>query len=862
MLQIKKLRKTYGINSKDISDHVQALKGISIDFRDSEFVSILGPSGCGKTTLLNIIGGLDRYTSGDLIINGKSTKEYTDRDWDTYRNHSVGFVFQSYNLISHQTILENVELALTLAGMKAKERRKKAKEALKIVGLSEKINKRPSELSGGQMQRVAIARALVSDPDILLADEPTGALDSETSAQIMDLLKKVSKDRLVIMVTHNPDIAKKYSTRIIKLLDGEITDDSNPYNATKEDVKKSDYNVSNKKTFMKFSTALSLSFRNLMTKKGRTTLTAFAGSIGIIGIALIMSLSNGIQNYIDTIERDTLSSYPLTIEKETVDINSMLETMMGERNKDYKDRDSNKIYSSNVMDDMMTTLSEKATSNNLKELKSYLEEDNNKIASYSNDIQYSYNLDLNIYESDTTDGVKRVNPSTVIDNINTTVDASGFSAMMTGTNVWQELFTNEELLHKQYDLVAGKWPKEYNEVVIIADKDGNVSDYALYSIGVKDQKTIKERWNKILNGEKLSKEEISSYNYDDLLKIEFKLVLNSDYYKKQNNIWLDKSEDKEYMKNLVDNAETIKIVGIIKQNKESIGTTTGGIGYTNNLTKYVINKSNDSEIVKEQKANENINVLTGMEFPKDINEEFDMTSLSIEEQRNLAMLSTEEMTKLIEAYKENSESSYENNLIKLGAVDLEDPYLINIYPKDFNSKELIIDEIDNYNNKQKSNDKEENIINYTDVVGIMISSISRIVNIISYVLIAFVSISLIVSSIMIAIITYISVLERTREIGILRSIGASKKDVSRVFNAETVIEGFVAGIFGIVITLLISIPINIFGESKLDVSNLCLLPIAGGIGLIILSIILTLIAGLIPSRIASRQDPAVALRSE
>ena len=747
MLQIKKLRKTYGINSKDISDHVQALKGISIDFRDSEFVSVLGPSGCGKTTLLNIIGGLDRYTSGDLIINGKSTKEYTDRDWDTYRNHSVGFVFQSYNLISHQTILENVELALTLVGMKPKERRKKAKEALKIVGLSEKINKKPSELSGGQMQRVAIARALVSDPDILLADEPTGALDSETSAQIMDLLKKVSKDRLVIMVTHNPDIAKKYSTRIIKLLDGEITDDSNPYNATKEDLEKSNYNVSNKKTFMKFSTALSLSFRNLMTKKGRTALTAFAGSIGIIGIALIMSLSNGIQNYIDTIERDTLSSYPLTIEKETVDINSMLETMMGERNKDYKDRDSNKIYSSNVMDDMMTTLSEKATSNNLKELKSFLEEDNNKIASYSNDIQYSYNLNLNIYESDTTDGVKRVNPSTVIDNINTTVDASGFSAMMTGTNVWQELFTNEELLHKQYDLVAGKWPKEYNEVVLIADKDGNISDYALYSIGVKDQKTIKERWNKILNGEKLSKEEISSYNYDDLLKIEFKLVLNSDYYKKQNNIWLDKSEDKEYMKNIVDNAETIKIVGIIKQNKESIGTTTGGIGYTNNLTKYVINKSNESEIVKEQKANENVNILTGMEFPKDINEEFNMTSLSIEEQRNLAMLSTEEMTKLIEAYKENSESSYENNLIKLGAVDLEDPYLINIYPKDFNSKELIIDEIDNYNKRQKANDKEENVINYTDVVGIMISSISRIVNIISYVLIAFVSISLIVSSI-------------------------------------------------------------------------------------------------------------------
>lgn len=861
MLQIKNLRKTYGINSKDTADHVHALKGISIDFRDSEFVSVLGPSGCGKTTLLNIIGGLDRYTSGDLIINGKSTKEYTDRDWDTYRNHSVGFVFQSYNLISHQTILENVELALTLAGMKAKERRKKAKNALKIVGLSEKINKKPSELSGGQMQRVAIARALVSDPDILLADEPTGALDSETSAQIMDLLKKVSKDRLVIMVTHNPDIAKKYSTRIINLLDGEITNDSNPYNATKEDLENSSYNVSNKKTFMKFSTALSLSFRNLMTKKGRTTLTAFAGSIGIIGIALIMSLSNGIQNYIDTIERDTLSSYPLTIEKETVDINSMMETMMGEQNIDYDDRDNNKIYSSNIMDDMMTTLSEKATSNNLKELKKYLDEDNNKIAQYSNDIQYSYNINLNIYEKDTSDGAKKVNPSTVLDNINT-VDFTNFSAMMTGTNVWEELFSNEELLHKQYDLVAGNWPKEYNEVVIMIDKDGNISDYALYSLGIKDQKSIKEKWNKILNGEKLSKEEISSYDYDELLKLEFKLVLNSDYYKKQNNIWLDKSEDKEYMKDLVDNAETIKVVGIIKQSKDSVKATPGGIGYTNSLTKYVINKTNDSDVVKEQKENQNTNILTGMEFPKDVNQEFDMSDLSLEEQRKLAMLSTEEMTKLIEAYKENSESSYENNLIKLGAVDLEDPFLINIYPKDFDSKELIIDEIENYNNKQKENNKEENVINYTDVVGIMISSISKIVNIISYVLIAFVSISLIVSSIMIAIITYISVLERTKEIGILRSIGASKKDVSRVFNAETVIEGFVAGLFGIIITLLISIPVNIFGENKLDVSQLCLLPIAGGIGLIILSIILTLIAGLIPSRLASKQDPAVALRSE
>ena len=874
MLQVRNLIKNYG-DSSDLSSFVRALKGINLNFRDSEFVSILGPSGCGKTTFLNIIGGLDNYTDGNIIINGISTKDYKDRDWDTYRNHSVGFVFQSYNLISHLSILENVELALTLAGMNKKERKRKAKEALKTVGLGDKLNKLPTELSGGQMQRVAIARALVSDPEILLADEPTGALDQETSHSIMKLLKKVSKNRLVIMVTHNEEIANKYSTRIVNLLDGEVTHDSNPFNPSFDEVEDSkNHKIDTKKTFMNLKTALSLSFRNLMTKKGRTTLTAFAGSIGIIGIALIMSLSNGIQTYIDSVEEDTLASYPITIEEESIDLSSMMETMMGNNIPEIKNKDKNSIYSSNIMNDMLTTFSEKSNTNNLELFKKYLDKDNNKIRKLSNEIQYNYNLTLNIYKNDTKD-ILKVNPSSVMDTIGmggimssmTDNEASGIieqlppGQMMSNTDIFMKLYDNKEMLNKQFDLVAGHWPKNYNEVVIMGDKDQFVSDYTFYTIGLKDQKELRDRWKKLLDGEELRKEKINKYKFDELLDLEFKLVLNSDFYEKEDGIWKDKSNDTKFLKDKINNGITLKVVGIVLQDPESVSTSpTGNIGYTSKLEEYVINKNNSSKIVKEQKEKKDTNVLTGLKFTD--NEEFDINSLSQEQMYKLSMMSKEELTEMMKIYQDNNSATLESNLLKMGSVDMNVPHKVNIYPKDFESKETISDEIENYNNEQEKIGKEENVINYVDVVGVLISSVTKIVNIISYVLIAFVSISLIVSSIMISIITYISVLERTKEIGILRSIGASKKDIGRVFNAETIIEGLFAGVMGIIITLLLSIPINIICNSKLGVKTICLLPVNGAIGLVILSVILTLIAGLIPSRLASKQDPATALRSE
>ena len=874
MLQVKGLKKNYG-DSSDLSNYVRALKGIDLNFRDSEFVSILGPSGCGKTTFLNIIGGLDNYTKGDIIINGISTKDYKDRDWDTYRNHSVGFVFQSYNLINHLTILENVELALTLAGMSKKERKRKAKEALKTVGLGDKVKKRPTELSGGQMQRVAIARALVSDPEILLADEPTGALDQETSNQIMKLLKKVSKDRLVIMVTHNEEIANNYSTRIVNLLDGEVTNDSNPFEPTDDEIEKSkNHKVDTKKTFMNLRTALSLSFRNLMTKKGRTTLTAFAGSIGIIGIALIMSLSNGIQTYINSVEEDTLASYPITIEEESIDLSSMMEAMMGEEYNNVENKDKNTIYSSNLMDDMLTTFSEKSNSNNLELFRKYIEKDNSKIKELSNDIQYDYNIKLNIYRNDTKN-IVRVNPSTVMDSIGmgsmmdsmNENDAAGImnslpmGQAMSNTDIFIKLYNNKKMLETQYNLVAGTWPKNYNEVVIMADKDGFVSDYTLYTLGLKDQKVLTDRWNQLLDGKELKKEKIDKYKYEDLLKLEFKLILNSDYYEKDNGIWKDKSNDNNFLKDKIKNGLTLKVVGIVLQDEESISNSSyGNIGYLSELEEYVINKNNNSKVVKEQKDKKDTNILTGLKFTD--NDEFDINSLSSEQLYQLSIMSKEELTEMMKIYQDNNSATLESNLKKMGSVDLNVPSKINIYPKDFESKEAISDEITNYNNIQEKDGKDENVINYVDIVGVMISSVTKIVNIISYVLIAFVSISLIVSSIMIAIITYISVLERTKEIGILRSIGASKKDVGRVFNAETIIEGLFAGIMGIIITLIISIPVNIICNAKLGVKTICLLPIGGAIGLVVLSVILTLIAGLIPSRLASKQDPAIALRSE
>lgn len=867
MLQLKNITKNYLSGDNE----VQALKGIDIEFRENEFVSILGQSGCGKTTLLNIIGGLDRYTSGDLIINGKSTKEFKDKDWDTYRNHSVGFVFQSYNLIPHQTVLANVELALTISGVGKAERKKKAIEALQKVGLGDQLNKKPNQMSGGQMQRVAIARALVNDPDILLADEPTGALDSKTSVQVMEILKEISKDRLIIMVTHNPELAKKYSSRIVKLLDGKIIDDSNPYKSSEEDVKKA-RNKKDKsgKASMKFTTAVRLSLNNLMTKKGRTFLTSFAGSIGIIGIALILSLSHGMQSYINRVEEDTLSSYPLTIQEASIDVTSMLEAMMG--NGEKEEHNDNKIYSRPIVNNILETVSTKLQTNNLEEFKKYLESGDTNIKDYINAIQYEYNLNLNIYKQNEDKTYQQVNPSKVFDELGfgemmesrqSTSSMMSGSMTMTQTDVWNEMLDNQNLLQSQYDVLAGKWPTKYNEVVLIVDENNEVSDYTLYSLGIKDIKELNESMEKIKNKEKVEAGESESYSYDDLLNYKFKILLNTDYYKESGNAWQDMSNDDEYMKKVVDNAEEITIVGIIKPNEENVSSSGAGmIGYTKELKEYVINKINETEIVKEQKESPNINVFTGIEFPENQNSSFDYSQLTDEQRMYMSTLSEAELAELMKNYAENSTATYDSNLSTLGVVDLNKPSTINIYPKDFESKDMITTKISEYNDKQTNDGKEENVITYTDIVGVMMSSVSTIINVISYVLIAFVGISLVVSSIMIGIITYISVLERTKEIGILRSIGASKKDVSRVFNAETLIIGLVAGLIGIVVTLLLNIPINMIIKSIVGISNISKLPTAGAIILVVISVGLTMIAGLIPARFAAKRDPVEALRTE
>lgn len=867
MLQLKNITKNYLSGDNE----VQALKGIDIEFRENEFVSILGQSGCGKTTLLNIIGGLDRYTSGDLIINGKSTKEFKDKDWDTYRNHSVGFVFQSYNLIPHQTVLANVELALTISGVGKTERRKRAIEALQKVGLGDQINKKPNQMSGGQMQRVAIARALVNDPDILLADEPTGALDSKTSVQVMEILKEISKDRLIIMVTHNPELAKKYSSRIVKLLDGKIIDDSNPYKSSEEDVKKA-RNKKDKsgKASMKFTTAVRLSLNNLMTKKGRTFLTSFAGSIGIIGIALILSLSHGMQSYINRVEEDTLSSYPLTIQEASIDVTSMLEAMMG--NGEKEEHNDNKIYSRPIVNNILETVSTKLQTNNLEEFKKYLESGDTNIKDYINAIQYEYNLNLNIYKQNEDKTYQQVNPSKVFDELGfgemmeSRQSASSMmsgSMAMTQTDVWTEMLDNQNLLQSQYDVLAGNWPTKYNEVVLIVDENNEISDYTLYSLGIKDIKELNESMEKIKNKEKVEAGESESYSYDDLLNYKFKILLNTDYYKESGNAWQDMSNDDEYMKNVVDNAEEITIVGIIKPNEETVSASGAGmIGYTKELKEYVINKINETEIVKEQKESPNINVFTGIEFPENQNSSFDYSQLTDEQRMYMSTLSEAELAELMKNYAENSTATYDSNLSTLGVVDLNKPSTINIYPKDFESKDMITTRISEYNDKQTNDGKEENVITYTDIVGVMMSSVSTIINVISYVLIAFVGISLVVSSIMIGIITYISVLERTKEIGILRSIGASKKDVSRVFNAETLIIGLVAGLIGIVVTLLLNIPINMIIKSIVGISNISKLPTAGAIILVVISVGLTMIAGLIPAKFAAKRDPVEALRTE
>lgn len=848
MLELKKISKVYKLeNFKQ-----KALDNISINFRNCEFVSILGPSGSGKTTLLNIIGGLDNYTSGDLIINGISTKKYNDRDWDTYRNHKIGFVFQSYNLITHQTVLSNVELALTLSGVKSKERKKRAKDALKKVGLIEHINKKPNQLSGGQMQRVAIARALVNNPDILLADEPTGALDSKTSVQIMNLLKEVAKDRLVIMVTHNSDLAEKYSTRIIDLKDGEIKGDTNPYNKSDENNE----TTKDKKTNMNFLTALSLSLNNLMTKKGRTILTAFAGSIGIIGIALILSLSSGVQNYINRVQEETLTSYPLMIEDNSVDLTSVMTEQMDKLKKDENTKQSNKIYSNNMMTDTLSIMSSKVQSNNLKSFKEYIEK-NKEINKYTTSIDYKYNIELQLYKSDIEDKIVKVNPNTILSTMGITdMQASYFMFK----DVFSEIIDNDELNNQMYEIVSGRMPKNYNEVVLVVDKNNRISDYVLYALGLKDQQELKDMFEKVRKGEKLVTTD-TSYEYSELIGLKFKLLLNTDYYEKVNGLWIDKSEDEEFLREKLKDSEEITIVGIIKPNKDSAVTssTLGGILYTDSLEKHVLKKVEDSQIVKEQKQNPEINIITGLEFS---DEEFNINDLSFEQQMYLSSLNQEELAEVITKYKESYSLTYEKVLEKLGSIDLDNPSGIYIYAKDFESKDAIKNIINDYNEQQRKNSKEANVINYNDVVGMLMSSVTDIVDIISYVLISFVSISLVVSSIMIGIITYISVLERTKEIGILRAIGASKKDVSRVFNAETLIIGFTSGVFGILITVLLNIPINIIIKKLTGVSNITQLPLNGAIILIMISVILTIIAGLIPAKLASKKDPVESLRSE
>lgn len=895
MLELNYIKKDYVSGSTTVS----ALKGINLRFRDCEFVSILGQSGCGKTTMLNIIGGLDKYTSGDLKINGVSTKNYKDRDWDFYRNNSIGFVFQSYNLIPHQTVLSNVELALTLSGVSKAERKKRAIEALEKVGLGEQIHKKPNQMSGGQMQRVAIARALVNNPDILLADEPTGALDTETSIQIMELLKEISKDRLIIMVTHNPELAKNHSTRIVKLLDGVITDDSDPY--TLEDMeadikakeaakvkaseKKNKKSGKKQKTSMSFFTALSLSFNNLMTKKTRTILTAFAGSIGIIGIAMILSISNGIQLYIDRVQRDTLSSYPITLQAESIDISSMVTSMTGNSDSE-EHEDKSKIYSNDIMGDMINTMVKEVKSNNLSEFKKYIENGGSDIKSYVSDIQYSYDVPLNIYMKDTSNGVEQLNPSTMFDSIYGEGATSTSSAMSSGmgmgmfsnSSVWNQLLGNQQVLDEQYDVLAGHWPENYNEVVLVVDKNNEVDDYTLYSLGLKDPEEVRTLFKKMMVGESYETKKDISYTFDEILDTEFKLVMPTDMYKYNDvtGTWDDYSKDDKYMTNVVNNGTDIKVCGIIRPNDDAVSTSiSSGIGYTAKLTEYIIEEVKNSEIAKAQLADTSVDVFTGVPFDNDRNTEITMddvnaymATLSPEESAQMqAMTSGMSDDQILQLFSASlkartTDATLDSNKSKLGITDFDTPSQIDIYATDFDSKEKVQNIIKDYNKLQQDDGKEENVINYTDYVGIMMSSVSTIINAISYVLIAFVAISLIVSSIMIGIITYISVLERTKEIGVLRSIGASKKDVSRIFNAETLIEGFVSGALGIVVTLLLCIPANALIKHLTDISNVAQLPVAGGVILIIISMFLTFIAGLIPAKLAAKKDPVVALRSE
>lgn len=844
---------------------------------------------------------MDQYTSGDLIIKGKSTKQYKDRDWDAYRNHSVGFVFQSYNLIMHQSVLQNVELALTLSGVSKSERRRRAKEVLEKVGLGNQIHKKPNQMSGGQMQRVAIARALINDPEILLADEPTGALDTETSVQIMDLLKEIANDRLVVMVTHNPELAEKYSTRIIKLLDGEVTDDSMPYSDEEAaaEVYEQEEPKSQKHRRMSYATALGLSFNNLLTKKGRTILTAFAGSIGIIGIALILSLSDGFRNYIKNVEEDTLSTYPLEITDESIDMSSMMSMMMGTDMKSSEEHDMDKVYSNNFIGDYMNTMLGEVKINDMKSFMDYIENGDGKvIQDYTSDIMYTYGITINAYKSNTDDEIYQVNPSTVFDSIGfgSMSEMSSMGMSMGTSDVWSEMISNQELLESQYDVVAGKWPENYDEVVLVVSEANEITDYELYALGLRDISELQEMMGAALKGESKTFDN-TSYTYDELLALTYKVIPSSDFYQydEKTDCYVDMSDDADYMREKIENGIEIKVVGIVRPNEEAtVHSITTTIGYRHDLVEKLMSVAEESEVGKAQLENPDINVFTGYEFGTDLNEaakeEAEESSMEMMEEMGIADMTEEELyqymatlpadqlQQFMESMTASAESvsqsmslsdlktaedaTYDDNLVSLGIAYEDDPKVIRIYPIDFESKEKIIDVIEEYNDKMKAAGEDEKEISYTDMVGTMMSSVSTIINAISYVLMAFVAISLVVSSIMIGIITYISVLERTKEIGVLRSIGASKKDISRVFNAETIIIGFVAGMMGIIVTIILNIPINMVIKHLAGLEHVAKLPLYGGIILVLISVILTMIGGLIPARVASKKDPVEALRSE
>lgn len=994
MLELRNIKKSYlsGENK------VYALNDVSVNFRDNEFVAILGPSGSGKTTLLNIIGGLDRYDSGNLVINGRSTKKYSDKDWDGYRNHSVGFVFQSYNLIPHQTVLANVELALTLSGVSKAERRKRAVEVLNKVGLGDQLNKKPNQMSGGQMQRVAIARALVNDPDILLADEPTGALDSKTSVQIMELIQEISKDRLVIMVTHNPRLAKEYANRLIRIKDGRIRKDSNPYEIdqySKEALKKPEKKVKKKgkkekapRASMSFGTALSLSFNNLLTKKGRTLLTSFAGSIGIIGIALILSLSNGMQAYISSIEQGTLSSYPLTIESESMDLSALFgQITSGDINT--AEHELDKVYKKPVLQNSVADMAIKTQQNDLGRFKAFLQM-NEEMYTLCTDIQYGYDVDLQIFKADTSAGAVQVRPSEVL-------EAVGGNQ----SDIWTELIGDEQMLSTQYDILAGSWPKNHTELVLFVDENNEISDLSFYALGLADIGELEEMINsdepqkEQTEEEKAEEIQLEGFDYTEFIGLSFKVIPSVAYYYKADGKWVDMRDNEAYMKSAVDAGQELKIVGIARPKNSAQSTVSGGsIGYMSGLTESVLEITNNSKIVKEQKAKPTVDVFTGLKFKtdektknttatsavsmpevvfsaktsalpkitpvqtqeelptmtedeiydfinnnieneadrekltdfvnlmlKDIRSSSDRQKLmgyleemlagtdsdpqqvynyiqlmskdmklklltaiimAVESGEQVEIPSKEELTKpntntnngnsnspsnnnskpKEEEKEKFSNSTYEENLKIMGVADIAQPSTINIYPINFEAKERIGEIIEEYNQQQIAQGNESGTIAYTDYVSLIMSSVTQIIDIVTYALVAFVAISLIVSSIMIGIITYISVLERTKEIGILRSIGASKKDISRVFNSETIIVGFVSGVMGILVSLLLLVPINAIINAVANIEGLAAMPLYGGLALIAISVVLTVIAGLVPSRVAAKKDPVIALRSE